>query len=368
MQSQAATPVRYDPAVETLQPGEPETIEAIIWAMRSIMAKTLERDGQARRPSHAKCHGVLAGTLSVLDGLEAPLAQGLFALPRNYDVIARLAHVPGEILKDAGGPSGPRGMSLKIFGVEGEKLPGHEGRSTQDFVLDTGKVFPASDARTFLGVIRGLDAATRAPEGLKAAVSATARGAHAVLSAAGVESANLDFFGHPAFHPLAEPYFSQAPLRYGDYIARLGVFPASRPLEEIAGQTMPLGEDPDALRHMVEAYMEARPAEYEIRVQLCTSLERMPIEDAHAAWDEAESPFRPVARLLFPPQSPPSAQRWSHVEDALSFSPAHSLEAHRPLGSVMRARLRAYPLIAADRRRAQNASLEEPDGLDDIPA
>ena len=37
----------------------------------------------------------------------------------------------------------------------------------------------------------------------------------------------LDFFGHEPLHPLAEPYYSQAALRYGDHVAKLAAFPAS---------------------------------------------------------------------------------------------------------------------------------------------
>ncbi len=42
-----------------------------------------------------------------------------------------------------------RGMAIKVFGVEGEKLPGHDA-ATQDFVLATGTTFPSGTAQGFL--------------------------------------------------------------------------------------------------------------------------------------------------------------------------------------------------------------------------
>ena len=54
-------------------------------------------------------------------------------------------------------------------------------------------------------------------------MSATSRATNAALNAVGLNSANLDFFGHPPFHPLAEAYYTQAPLRYGNYVAKLAV-------------------------------------------------------------------------------------------------------------------------------------------------
>lgn len=106
-------------------------------------------------------------------------------------------------------------------------LPGHEGERTQDFLLDDGDRFPNADAAQFLATIKGLEKATPAPEALKQAVSGVARAVNAALDAVGADSATLDFFGHPRRPPVADAYYSQAPIRYGDHIAKVGVFPVS---------------------------------------------------------------------------------------------------------------------------------------------
>ena len=74
------------------------------------------------------------------------------------------------------------------------------------------------------------------PQGVKQAVSTASRAANAALNAVGLDSATLDFYGHPKLHPLVEPYFSQAPIRYGDHVAKLGVFPDTARLRTLADE------------------------------------------------------------------------------------------------------------------------------------
>ena len=168
-----------------------------------------ERYGRSIRASHAKAHGILQGELRVLEALAPELRQGLFTEPRTYPVVVRLAHVPGEFLDDRR-VSTPRGMALKVIGVEGEMLPGHQGEVTQDWVLDTGKVFIALGAKGFLAAITATEMAAPMPEGVKQAVSTGSRAANAALNAVGLNSPSLDFFGHPFNHPSARPITASA--------------------------------------------------------------------------------------------------------------------------------------------------------------
>ncbi|ACK85586.1 catalase family protein [Methylorubrum extorquens] len=347
---------RYSDALESRETDEEDTIQRIIATMKAEGRITRERYGKAVRTSHAKSHGVAEGELRVLDGLPPELRQGLFAEPRTYQVIVRLSHVPGEYLDDRK-VSSPRGMSIKVFGVEGERLPGHDREETQDFILDTGKVFPSPNAKAFLATITALQKATSAPEAIKQAVSATSRATNAALNAIGLNSANLDFFGHPPFHPLAEAYYTQTPLRYGDYVAKLAVRPVTDKLRDWIGKIIDVSKDENALRSAVTDYFRTNPAEYEIAVQLCTDPKRMPIENASKEWPEQESPYRPVARLTIPAQDTVGQ---IVREEELSFRPAHTLEAHRPLGSINRARLKAYEVMGALRRQENGIFTSEP--------
>lgn len=357
------TYVPYSPAVESPSEGEQSVIDKIIVTMQAEGGVTQKRYGKAVRTSHAKSHALVEGELKVLDGLPPELRQGLFAEPRSYSVLARFSHVPGEYLDDTK-VSTPRGLAIKVFGAEGPHLADHDGEVTQDFLLDTGKTFPAPDAKAFLVTITALEKATPAPDTLKQVVSATSRATNAVLNAVGFNSANLDFFGHPPFNPLAENYFSQTPLRYGDYLAKLCLTPDTTQLREMMGRQIDLDSDENALRTAVTEYFRSNPVIYELGVQLCTDLERMPVEDASKPWPEDESPYRLVARLSFAAQD---AARRIPDEESLSFCPAHSLEVHRPLGSINRARLQAYEVMGTERRRENGKPLAEPRSLADLP-
>ncbi len=363
--SERRTYVRYSDDVEVVKPDEEQVINGIIAAMEGEGRITAERYHHAVRTSHAKSHGLLKGALRVLDGLPEPLRQGLFAEARTYPVIVRMSNVPGEILKDS--VATERGMSIKVLGVDGPKLPGDEEETTQDFLLDNHSRFPNADAAGFLATIKGLKTATPAPEALKTAVSAVSRATNAALHAVGVDSANLDFFGHPPRHPLADSYYSQAPIRYGDYIAKIAIFPVSPEQKALEDKKLDVGEDPDALRTATVAYFRDKSAEFEVRVQLCTDLDTMPVEDASKEWPESDSPYQPVARLVLPSQNAYSPARQAYFDDLLSFRPAHSLAAFRPLGSLMRARLKAYGALSKSRHARNGQTQAEPRSLDDVP-
>lgn len=359
--------VRYSPAVETLLEDEQQIIDDIIASMTRLMGRTHEKYGHSVRGSHAKSHGLAVGELAVMDNLPEHLAQGLFAQGGTYPIIVRLANVPGEILPDA--VNTQRGFSFKILGVEGPKISGHEGETTQDFVLDTGTCFPMPDAKSFLLQQRTvIEHLSGVPTVIKEAGSTIARVANEALNKVGINSPTLDFIGDSRIHPLAEAYYSQAPLRYGDYIAKLAVVPVSAKQKKLADDNVKVDsyKDENALRTATVDYLRNNDAEFEIQIQLCTNLEKMPVEKANTDWDQKESPYQSVARIRLPKQDAYSEARQQYIE-ALSFSPAHSLEAFRPLGSVMRARIRAYPVLSRIRQQGNGEPTGEPVSIDEVP-
>jgi len=357
--------VYYADEIETVTADETETIQGIMMAMTRESQTVADRDGKTVRASHAKSTGLMKGELRVLDGLAPALAQGLFARPGTYPAVVRLAQGPGEVLSDS--VSTHRGMAIKVFGVDGAKLAGHEAANTQHFVLATGPAFPQSSASTFLVAIKGLEKSTGMPEAAKPAMSTVSRATNAVAHALGGDSPTFGFFGHTRRNPLADAYFSQAALRYGDYVAKVGVFPVSPELVAMVDQTLDTGADPNAFRTGVVSHVRDHGAEFELRVQLCTDLERMPVEDASVAWPEDESPYIAVARLVLPAQDAYSPARQAYFDDVLSFQPAHTPAAHRPLGSLMRARLATYQALSAYRHEQNKQEQVEPTGVDQVP-
>ncbi len=94
-------------------------------------------------------------------------------------------------------------------------------------MLATGPTFPSGTAKGFLrdGTVIGKSAGL--PEVAKSAVSSLARNLNKLLNTVATPSAKADFFGHPFSHPLGDSYFSQAPMRWGDYVAKVAAFPSS---------------------------------------------------------------------------------------------------------------------------------------------
>lgn len=336
---------RYTPDVEKIQPDEAKTHAELVEQLLKISKITYADGHKALRSVHAKSHGLLEGTFTVAAGLPAELAQGLFAQAGSYKAVARLSTSPGDMLPDS--VSTPRGFALKIFDVKGERLPESEEPATQDFLLVTGKAFLAPDAKHFLRSLKLLAATTDTAPGLKSVLSRVLRSTEGALEAVGGESATLKAMGgYPETHILGESFFSQVPLRYGDYIAKVGVAPASPALAALVDAALDLDKDPDALRNAVRTFFARESGAWDFRVQLCTDLEKMPVEDSTVAWDETKSPYVTVARLEFPPQDTWDTAHQRTLDDGTAFSPWNALAAHQPLGSIMRARRVAYPASA----------------------
>ncbi len=353
-------PQRYSDDLETVEIDEPETARALAETMLSISHKTYRDGGHAIRGVHAKSHGLLEGEFRVLDGLPPVLAQGLFAKPASYKAFARLSTTPGDILHDS--VSTPRGLALKVVGVDGPRLDPEDDSASQDFLLVNGKQFNASSAKAFLLNLKALAATTDHADGLKEVASKVLRGIESVIEAVGSKSAAIiSLGGHPETHILGESFFAQLPLRFGDYVAKFALVPQSEELKALTGKELDLNHNPDGLREAVSEYFRANTAVWEFQVQLCTDAEDMSIEDAASVWEEEKSPFITVATLTVTPQSSWSEERDRKINDGLSFRPWNGLAAHRPLGSIMRMRKLAYARSAAFRSERNPTPVTEPD-------
>jgi hypothetical protein len=359
-------PLRYQPSFEQPDGDESATSHALIEALLDIQETTFRDSGQALRAVHAKSHGLLEGELEVLDGLPPALAQGLYATPGTYPAVLRFSTNAGDILDDS--ISLPRGLSLKILNVEGERLPDAPG-TTQDYVLVNAPAFAAGTPSQFLGSLKLLAKTTDTPQAWKKMASAAFRGAETLVEAVGDESAMLKTLGgHPQTHPLGETFYSQVPLLHGPYMAKISVAPVSSNLKALKDAPLDTQDQPNALRRAVDGFFRSEDAEWEVRVQLCTDLESMPIEDASVPWPEDQSPFIPVARLRVRRQRGWSEARSEAVDEGYAFSPWHGLAAHRPLGAVMRVRKATYEASSRFRAGHGRCPIHEPQGNPNLPA
>ena len=355
-------PQAYRDDLEIIEADEAQTAQDLSDTMLSIARKTFEDGGHAIRSVHAKSHGILHGTFEVLDGLPPELAQGLFARPATYDAVMRLSTTPGDILHDS--VSTPRGIAVKILDVPGERLPDEATSTTQDFIAVNGKQFNAESAKAFLKNLKLLAATTDRASWLKEIASKVLRGVEGVLEAVGNPSAAIIALGgQPEVHILGESFYGQLPIRYGDYVAKFAIVPESPALRALTGTELDVDAEPNALRSAVSSYFDANVAVWAFQVQLCSSVEDMPVEDSLAVWDEGKSPFITVARLTAPMQKSWNGEATERENDTLGFRPWNALAAHRPLGSIMRMRKLAYRQSQAFRSKHNAAPVSEPKSL-----
>jgi hypothetical protein len=166
--------------------------------------------------------------------------------------------------------------------------------------------------------------------------------------------------GQPETHILGETFYSQAPVRFGDFIAKISAVPVSPELTALIQAPLNVNGVPNGLREAVVAFFNKNGGVWEVRAQLCTDLEHMPIENAAIVWPEDMSPFRPIARITVKPQVAWSEARSAAVDDGMSFAPWHGLAAHRPLGGIMRARKAVYEAARKFRAERNGRVIKEP--------
>lgn len=335
-------PVPYGPDVEQLAPDEAETTSGLIAALQHISEITSRDYQHGLRSVHAKAHGLVKGRLSIVADLPEVLAQGLFSQVRDYPVLIRFSTTPGDFLSDR--VSTPRGLAIKVLNVQGDKLPGAtDDLQSQDFLMVDGPAFLTPDPKSFLASLKLLAYTTNKAEGFKQTLSAALRGTERALEAMGSESAKIKSLGgHAMDHLLGASFFTQVPIRYGRYMAKLSLVPVSAELLALKQQALAEPENPNAIRQAVVDFFHQHNARWELRVQLCTDLESMPIEDASVVWSEQQSPYLTVATLDVEPQLAWDEQKSPELDDSLSFSPWNGLEQHQPLGGVMRVRRETY--------------------------
>ena len=359
-------PVPFTPDVEVRAEDEAETIQGLSEQIRLVQEKTAKDYGTAVRGIHAKGHAVVKGKLEVLSGIAPALAQGLFSAPGSYDALLRFSTLPGDILDDS--VSVPRGLAVKLFDVPGDRLPGSENDTTQDFILVNGPAFASPTPKAFLANLKMLAKTTDVGEGLKKGLSATMQTLDAALETVGIQSPTIQTLGGaPNTHPLGETYYTQVPLRHGGYIAKLSVAPISTNLTELAGSKVDTSGRPDALRAAMGEVLIEQDSVWELRVQLCTDLDKMPVEDTSVVWDEKESPYVAVARLTAPAQLGWENGLSEHQEQAVAYSPWHGLAAHQPIGGVNRARKPTYERSVQFRGERNGCPVHELRAIGDLP-
>lgn len=357
--------ILYTPAMDVGTQEETQLIADIVAQMAATARCAFERHRHAHRDAHAKSNGVLKGELVVHPDLPPELRQGLFAMPDTYAIVARLSSAPGDIHSDK--IPAPRGFAVKVMGVAGARLVPELGGANQDFLMVNFPELAFGTIPRYKQMLSLLEANAHAPDTFQRLVAGTANGVKQLVQAVGgTPGATLDGLARDNHHPLGETYHTQAAIRFGRHIAKLSLRPASADVTALTG--VPVADmDYATLRDTIARHFEHAGAEYVLSAQLCADLDTMPIEDASVHWPENLSPHQPIATLRFPAQAPAHPARQVYGDDVLSFSPWNGIDAHRPLGGIMRIRRSAYERSSAFRHAMNARPRIEPNHPSDIP-
>jgi hypothetical protein len=310
---------------ENLAPDEAARFAEYASQIGAMQRKAAAR-GQKGRALHTKGLAGLRAQLTVLGGLPEFASVGLFAQPKSFDAWVRFSNGMGDVNNDHKGDV--RGMAVKVLGVPGKKvIPGLEGALTQDFSMIQGPALAFHDAAEFMFFV---GAAENQPLLLPRMVGHFGLGRTLRI----LRGLTKDFLA-PVKSLAGRQFWSPVPIRYGPYAARYSAKPVDPPAEP------PVSKSPNYLGADLASQLVKGPLTWELLFQFYLDPVKTPIEDAAVDWS---SPYLPVARLTILQQDPasPKGIRDAAYVEQLSFDPWHALEAHRPLGNIMRARGPAY--------------------------
>jgi len=324
----------------------PADEDRLIKDMETILQEKMSKDypeGQTKRDAHTKSLACLQAEFIVEPDIPAELKVGIFEFPQTYSAWIRISSASAKVQSDKA--KDLRGFAIKIMGVKGERVQRQNGeKETQDFILISYPIMPLGTVKLFHD-----------------AVYYSIEWSPLVFFARLVVSGNFHIINElrkapqNQTSPLDIRYWSTTPYLYGtDLIVKYSIVPTSK-----IKSALPLKLTDDYLTDNMEKHLAAHEASFDFMIQLQKDPDRMPVENAGVEWSEKESPFIKVASLRIPSQAFRTREREEMAED-LSFSPAHSLIEHQPIGGINRARVEIYRYLSEFRHKQNNKQLIEP--------
>jgi hypothetical protein len=332
---------------ETPQQGEDQDVQTMIDEMRRHLVRDFSAGG-FERAGNTKTHGLVRGELIVHDNLPENFWHGLFAAPKTYSCWIRFSgpgpHVEPDI-DDVGFVS----LSVKVMGVEGEKLWDDEKR-TQDFTAICTPTFVTPDIKS------NAQLQYWSRRHMPAWYFLDFRQTHVL------DMLMQSLWNETQTNPLGATYYSCVPYLLGpDQAMQYSFWPKTEVYRKIP--RLPLRPPDNYLRDNMIRTLDERDVEFEMRIQLQTDPFLMPIENNAVLWPTRLSARVPVATLRIARQKFDYPGQLAFARN-LRFNPWHCLPEHRPLGNQSRARKRMYDELASFRQRMNWVRHIEPTGAE----
>jgi hypothetical protein len=262
------------------------------------------------RAFHRKQLLATKAVFEVLDELPPYARFGVFARPRTFDSLVRLSNASARVYDDT--RPDIRGFAIKVLGVEGkDALSGDPAKEHNILMVQTDPFGARS-----LDFIRFVQM-TDSKEGDDSSAPARA------------------FSGF-----MVDTFHTQTPFCVGPYAARGRLKPPR-------GQTA----NPNASNSWGADVVSRLPLTWEYQLQFYMNDTDTPIDNATKSWNETASPYVTVARLTIPAQE--VTPEWTDEVNEKTFLLWNTIQEHRPLGEVNRAR-RVVMSRSVENRRSLN--------------
>lgn len=372
--------VRYSPGIERNDPNFEHALETVLEQMKQHMSASAKAEGAGRvvRDAHAKGFGLAQGEVEILRVLPTEYAQGVYAKPGRHEAIVRFSNGTAHISADRFLPSGS-GIGLKMFGIDGPTLLEDEpDGGTFDYAMINYPIFFVNTIEHYIFIQRlftnnagTIPDPNELPEERKARLR---RFLHDWVTGDGTLppeqwaweelAAFVQLAQIPFVNLLLSTYWTMGAVRHGDYVAKVRVAPVKEFADRVQLRELDRTAE-EIFRPPLVAELRERPFEFDIQVQLCTSLDLMPVEDVTVRWPENLSPFVTVAKLRLPKQDIGGNDNLE-IMDRTSMSPWRVTEEHRPLGNIMRSRKEVYRQSSILRHQANHQPRKEPKNLAEV--
>ena len=317
---------------ETLEADEEKNVAHIIEVMRRKLQKDYAA-GSTKRDAHPKHTAVLHESFTVEADLPAALRIGLFMEPRSFDAWVRFSSASGTPQSDA--VKDLRGCAIKLRDVPGQRIVESDEPTTHDCLMVNLPTMPLGNVKLFHDAIY-----------LGTEWSLLLFAAKMLLTGRGHILKELQAAQTNPTSPVDIRYWSTTPYLFGpDRAAKYSLVPTSTTKSH-----WPATLSDDYLSDNLQQHMSEDDAIFDFKLQLCSDAASMPIEDARVEWREDKAPFVKLATLRIPKQQFRTPER-DALSEALTFSPAHALVEHRPIGAVNRARMQIYKEQSAFRQQ-----------------
>jgi hypothetical protein len=99
------------------------------------------------------------------------------------------------------------------------------------------------------------------------------------------------------------PEYSQSAYRFGDYVAKFGVFPLGDAQKKLEKLEIMESDPINILSQGVRDFHLKHKVTYSFCAQLLRNLDKQPVEDLGVVWDQKEYPFEQIATIEFEPQA-----------------------------------------------------------------